>query len=120
VDRCLFNRYSFNGTSDMGFLLDRVEFDRQYPWEVPDRYIEWSPLTYVAQIQTPTLVVHSEQDHRCPVEQGEQLYMALKRRGVPTELVRFPNETHELSRAGRPWHRVFRLDRYLNWFARWL
>ncbi len=120
VDRCLFNRYSFNGTSDMGFLLDRVEFDRQYPWEVPDRYVAWSPLTHVGSIQTPTLVVHSEQDHRCPVEQGEQLYMALKRLDVPTELVRFPNETHELSRAGRPWHRVFRLDRYLDWFERWL
>jgi dipeptidyl aminopeptidase/acylaminoacyl peptidase len=120
VDRCLYNRYSFNGTGDIGFLLDRVEFDKRYPWEAVGVYIERSPMTYIGGVRTPTLVVHSELDHRCPVEQGEQLYMALKRLGVPTELVRFPNESHELSRNGRPWHRVFRLDRYLDWFARWL
>ncbi len=120
VDRCLFNRYSFNGTSDMGFLLDQVEFDKQYPWDNVEPYIERSPMSYIGGVRTPTLVVHSELDHRCPVEQGEQLYMALQRLGVPTELVRFPNESHELSRSGRPWHRIFRLDRYLDWFARWL
>lgn len=64
-------------------------------------------MLHAGTIQTPTLVVHWALDHRCAVEQGEQFYMALKRRGVPTELVRFPNESHELSRAGRPWHRVF-------------
>jgi dipeptidyl aminopeptidase/acylaminoacyl peptidase len=120
VDRCLYNRYSFNGTSDLGFLLDMVEFDKQPPWESVEPYLERSPMSYIGSVQTPTLVVHSEQDHRCPVEQGEQLYLALQRLGVPTELVRFPNESHELSRSGRPWHRVFRLDRYLDWFARWL
>jgi dipeptidyl aminopeptidase/acylaminoacyl peptidase len=66
------------------------------------------------------LVVHSAEDRRCPIDQGEQLFIALQRVGVPTEFVRFPNESHELSRSGRPWHRVFRLDRYLDWFARWL
>jgi len=118
VDRSLINRYSFAG--DISFLLDRVEFNRQMPWEAIDTYIERSPITYVNSIETPTLVVHSALDHRCPVEQGEQLYLALQRVGVPTEFVRFPNESHELSRNGRPWHRVFRLDRYLDWFARWL
>jgi dipeptidyl aminopeptidase/acylaminoacyl peptidase len=120
VDRCLFNRYSFNGTADIGFLLDRVEFDKKRPWEIPQTYIERSPMAYIGGVRTPTLVVHSEQDHRCPVEQGEQLYMALHRVGVPTKLVRFTNEGHELSRNGRPWHRVFRLDHYLDWFERWL
>jgi dipeptidyl aminopeptidase/acylaminoacyl peptidase len=120
VDRCLFNRYSFNGTSDMGFLLDRVEFDKQLPWEAVETYLERSPMTHIGAVRTPTLVVHSELDHRCPVEQGEQLYMALQRVGVPTQLVRFPNESHELSRSGRPWHRIFRLESYLAWFARWL
>lgn len=119
VDRCLFNRMSFD-TSDIGFLLDQVEFDKQLPWEAPDRYLHRSPMQHVGGVQTPTLVVHSALDHRCPVEQGEQLYMALQRLGVPTELVRFPNETHDLSRSGRPWHRVYRLDRYLDWFERWL
>lgn len=120
VDRALTNRTSQVGTSDMGFLLDQVEFDKQLPWENAATLIERSPVMYVGQIKTPTLIVHSALDHRCAVEQGEQLYMALRRCGVPTELVRFPNESHELSRSGRPWHRIFRLDRYLDWFKRWL
>lgn len=120
VDRALTNRTSQVGTSDIGFLLDQVEFDKKLPWENVETLIERSPVMYAGTIQTPTLVVHSALDHRCAVEQGEQLYMALKRRGVPTELVRFPDESHELSRAGRPWHRIFRIDRYLDWFRRWL
>jgi dipeptidyl aminopeptidase/acylaminoacyl peptidase len=120
VDRCLYNRYSFNGTGDIGFLLDQIEFDKRLPWEATEDYLERSPAQYIEGVKTPTLVVHSEQDHRCPVDQGEQLFMSLKHLGVPTELVRFPNETHELSRGGRPWHRVFRLERYLDWFARYL
>jgi dipeptidyl aminopeptidase/acylaminoacyl peptidase len=120
VDRALTNRTSQVGTSDIGFLLDQVEFDRQLPWEHIDTLIERSPVLQVATVRTPTLVVHSALDHRCAVEQGEQFYMALKRRGVPTELVRFPDESHELSRAGRPWHRIFRIDRYVDWFRRWL
>ena len=118
VDRSLINRTSFAG--DIGFLLDRVEFDKQPLWAARERYIERSPITYVAEMQVPTLVVHSAQDHRCPIDQGEQLYLSLKRLGVPSEFVRFPNESHELSRGGRPWHRVFRLDHYLAWFQRWV
>ena len=57
--------------------------------------------------KTPTLVVHSEQDHRCPFDQAEQLYMSLKYLSVSTELVRFPNESYELLPSGRPWHRTF-------------
>jgi dipeptidyl aminopeptidase/acylaminoacyl peptidase len=118
VDRSLVNRLSFTG--DMGFLLDQTEFDKRMPWEDLATYVERSPLMYVGNIRTPTLVVHSAEDRRCPIDQGEQLFIALQRVGVPTEFVRFPNESHELSRSGRPWHRVFRLDRYLDWFARWL
>ncbi len=120
VDRTLFNRYAFSGTSDIGVLLDMIEFDGRYPWEAPDRYLEVSPIAYVGDVEVPTMVVHSALDHRCPVDQGEQLYMALRVRGVPTELIRFPNETHELSRNGRPNHRLYRLERYLAWFDRWL
>lgn len=120
VDRALVNRTSQVGTSDIGYLLDQVEFDKRAPWDNVDTLIERSPIRSVGAIRTPTLVVHSAQDQRCAVEQGEQFYLALKRAGVPTELVRFPNESHELSRSGRPWHRVFRIDRYLEWFGRWL
>jgi dipeptidyl aminopeptidase/acylaminoacyl peptidase len=119
-DRCLFNRFGMSGASDIGFLLDQVEFERKLPWEVPDAYLKRSPLTHLASVRTPTLVVHSAQDLRCPIDQGESLYMALKRLGVPTELVRFPDESHNLSRGGKPWHRVYRIDRYLDWFGRWL
>ncbi len=120
ADRSLFNRYSMTGTSDIGFLLDTVEFDARRPWEARQAYLERSPFHYVADIRAPTLVVHSDADLRCPVEQGEQLFTALKRLGVATEFVRFPGESHDLSRSGGPWHRVFRLDRYLDWFRRWL
>jgi dipeptidyl aminopeptidase/acylaminoacyl peptidase len=109
-----------SGASDIGFLLDQVEFERKLPWEAADAYLERSPLTYMANVRTPTLVVHSAQDLRCPIDQGESLYMALRRLGVPTELVRFPDEGHNLSRGGKPWHRVYRVDRYLEWFKRWL
>jgi dipeptidyl aminopeptidase/acylaminoacyl peptidase len=120
VDRTLFNRYAFGGASDIGMLLDHIEFDGKNPWEAADDYIRWSPIDSVAGIRSPTLVVHSAADHRCPIDQGEQLYASLKVLGVPTEFVRFPDETHELSRSGKPWHRAFRLERYLDWFERHL
>lgn len=118
-DRSVMNRLSTFGTSDIGPQRE-FEYGDAPPWETTDRYLQQSPLTYIGAAKTPTLVVHSEQDLRCPIEQGEQLYMALLRLGVPTEFVRFANESHELSRSGKPWHRVFRLDRYLDWFARYL
>jgi dipeptidyl aminopeptidase/acylaminoacyl peptidase len=119
ADRSVFNRFSSYGTSDIGHLRE-FEFDGGPPWVTPDAYLRHSPFVHIGAARTPTLVIHSAQDLRCPVEQGEQLYLALRWLGVPTELVRFPNEGHELSRSGRPWHRVFRLDRYLDWFARYL
>jgi dipeptidyl aminopeptidase/acylaminoacyl peptidase len=119
ADRSVFNRFSSYGTSDIGHLRE-FEFAGGPPWVTPDAYLRHSPLVHIGAARTPTLVIHSAQDLRCPVEQGEQLYLALRWLGVPTELVRFPNEGHELSRSGRPWHRVFRLDRYLDWFARHL
>lgn len=120
VDRTLFNRYAFGGSSDIGTLLDQIEFGGRHPWDAADEYIRWSPIDSVAGIRSPTLVVHSAADYRCPIDQGEQLYSALKVLGVTTELVRFPDETHELSRSGKPWHRIFRLERYLDWFQRHL
>ena len=120
VDRCLFNRYSFAGTTDIGAALDQVEFNGRHPWEASADYLKWSPISYVDGIRTPTLVVHSALDYRCGIDQGEQLYSALRTLGVPTEFVRFPNESHELSRSGRPMHRVYRIERYLEWFERYL
>ena len=77
-------------------------------------------MKHVGNVKTPTLVIHSEQDLRCDLEQGEQFFVALKRLGVDTELVVFPEETHDLSREGRTDRRVERLTRISFWFDRYL
>ena len=74
-------------------------------------------MSAVANVTTPTLVIHSEDDWRCPVEQGQRWYAALRSRGVPTELLLFPGEGHELTRSGRPRHRRQRFDHVLRWWA---
>jgi dipeptidyl aminopeptidase/acylaminoacyl peptidase len=78
------------------------------------------PLAQAGSITTPTLVVHGEQDWHCPVEQAQRLFVELKRRGVPAELLLFPGEGHALARAGRPRHRLARMEHLLRWWARWL
>jgi len=74
----------------------------------------------VENVKTPTLIVHSVLDHRCPVEQAEQWYAALHKHQVPVRFVRFPEENHELSRSGRPDRRLTRLNEYFAWLERWL
>ena len=106
---------SFVGSSDIGWF-----FPDAYLGTEPDRIAAQSALASAAAITTPTLVIHSEEDWRCPVEQGARLYVELKRRGVPTELLLFPGEGHELSRSGRPRHRLARFEHILRWWARWL
>ena len=118
-DRSVVNRYTSFGTSDMGYLRE-FEFGGGPPWQTTDVYLKLTPLQHFANVTTPTLVVHSALDYRCALEQGEQVFEALKQLSVPTEFVRFPNESHGLSRNGKPWHRVFRLEKYLEWFRRWL
>ncbi|MGH9893840.1 MAG: alpha/beta hydrolase family protein, partial [bacterium] len=77
-------------------------------------------LAFVNDIRTPTLIIHSEEDYRCPVEQGEQLLLALWMNGVEAEMLRFPEEGHELSRSGKPKHRVERFEAILAWHDRYL
>ena len=80
-----------------------------------------SPLRHADRITTPTLVLHSENDWRCPIEQAEQLFAVLWRNGIDTEMVRFPaEEGHELSRSGKPKHRVERFEIILDWHDRHL
>src|SRR3954447_25503544 len=114
-ERAFLDPVSFVGSSDIGWF-----FPDQYLGTDPERIAAQSPMAAVDRIETPTLVIHSEEDWRCPVEQGQRLYVALKRRGVPTELLLFPGEGHELSRSGRPRHRLARLEHVLRWWARWL
>jgi dipeptidyl aminopeptidase/acylaminoacyl peptidase len=107
------------GTSDMVWSYASWEFGGS-SYDRTEFYLERSPLTYIQNVQTPVLIMHSENDYRCPIEQGEQLFVALKLHGKEAEFVRFPNESHGLSRSGRPDHRVERLERMVEWFARYL
>ena len=116
--RALNNWYSFYGTSDIGHFFASDWYVGGEPWNNAEEYLQHSPIAHVANCKTPTLILHSEKDFRCPIEQGEQFYIALKKLGVPTEFVRFPDETHELSRSGKPKHRKERLERIVAWFAK--
>jgi dipeptidyl aminopeptidase/acylaminoacyl peptidase len=106
---------SFTGSSDIGPL-----FTDAYLGTDPARQAAQSPLTYVGGISIPMLIIHSEEDWRCPVEQAQRLFVALKRNGVETELLLFPGEGHELSRSGLPSHRVARFEAILEWWERHL
>jgi dipeptidyl aminopeptidase/acylaminoacyl peptidase len=91
-----------------------------YFWEAPDAYMKVSPSTYAKNIQTPLLIVHSENDLRCPIGQAEGLFSILRSLKREVELVRFPVEGHELSRSGNPVHRVMRFKIILEWLGRYL
>jgi dipeptidyl aminopeptidase/acylaminoacyl peptidase len=115
VERGFLDPEYFEGTSDIG-----AYFGQQYVGQDPARIAEQSPQAVVDRVTTPTLVLHSEQDLRCPLGQAERYYHSLKRNGVPAELVVFPGENHELSRGGRPRHRVQRFEIILDWWSRHL
>jgi dipeptidyl aminopeptidase/acylaminoacyl peptidase len=83
-------------------------------------FLRQSPISYVKDMVTPVLIVHSENDLRCPINQGEELFVALRLLGRQPEMVRFPGEGHELSRSGSPRHRVMRAELILDWFRRQL
>ncbi len=117
--RSISNAYSQWGTSDLAYLKGFWEYPGD-PWESAPFYLERSPITYVRQITTPLLILHSENDLRCPIEQAEQLFVALRKQGTPTLFVRFPNESHDLSRNGQPRHRLERLRQILRWFVTYL
>ena len=90
------------------------------PWEDPGVYWAKSPLGHANRVETPTLIIHSENDFRCPISGAEQYFMALKMHGVPVEMVRYAGECHGLSRGGRPDRLVDRLQRIRDWMKRWL
>jgi dipeptidyl aminopeptidase/acylaminoacyl peptidase len=119
TDRCVSNLYSMYGTSDIGYSFGEFEFGG-LPWAERETFMKYSPITYVDRMTTPLLIVHSEQDYRCPIEQAEQLFVSLKKLGRTVEFVRFPNENHELSRSGKPKHRMQRIDFNLDWWRRHL
>lgn len=115
VERGFLDPESFVGTSDIGWF-----FSGEYTGTDVEAVRAQSPMAHVDTVQTPTLVVHSEQDWRCPPEQGQRYFSALKRNGVETALLLFPGEDHELTRAGQPRHRLQRFEHILAWWAKHL
>ncbi|MBF4995196.1 S9 family peptidase [Arthrobacter gandavensis] len=115
VERGFLDPLSFVGSADIGWF-----FSEAYTGSDPAKVAAQSPFAQVDKVRTPAFILHSEEDLRCPVEQAQRYYTALKLRGVPTELLLFPGENHELSRAGTPWHRRQRFEHILNWWAKWL
>ena len=94
---------------------------RKAPWEDPADYVARSPITHVANVKTPMMFIDGDDDLRTPPSDGgEMMFRALKYLKIPTVMVRFPGETHELSRSGKPKHRVERLQHILGWFDKYL
>jgi dipeptidyl aminopeptidase/acylaminoacyl peptidase len=103
------------------FTLFQPNWFRSPPFEDPDEYRSRSPISYISNVKTPMMFILGETDYRTPPGAGgEQMFRALKFRKIPTVMVRFPNESHELSRSGQPWHRVERLQHIVGWFDHWL
>src|SRR5215210_104282 len=117
-ERAVNNLLSAYGSSDV-FWAFRGQFGA-LAYDAVGAYLEHSPITYAGAIETPLLIVHSENDLRCDVEQAEQLFITLRLEGKQVELVRFPGEGHELTRSGSPRHRVQRFEIVLEWFDRYL
>jgi dipeptidyl aminopeptidase/acylaminoacyl peptidase len=106
------------GSSDLFWI-----FERQFGgpmWDNLDEWLRMSPATYAREMETPLLIVHSENDLRCNIEQGEHLFTLLRLLDKEVEMLRFPAEGHELSRSGSPLHRVQRFEAILEWFGRYL
>ena len=121
TQRSIANWVGFGFTSDIGedFARDQMGLGaRGNVWNSMEKMWFHSPLKYLDKAATPTLVLHSDEDYRCPLSEGYQVYAALQQRGVETRMVIFHGENHELSRGGKPRHRVRRLKEITQWFAR--
>jgi dipeptidyl aminopeptidase/acylaminoacyl peptidase len=117
AQRSISNLHSMFGTSDIGFWFNKKELGGLDVFDDAQALLARSPLAHARRVRTPILILHSENDHRCPIEQAEQWFAALRRLGVECAFVRVPGEGHELSRSGRPRHRVARLAHIADWLA---
>lgn len=119
TQRSISSWVSFFGTTDIGYYFapDQIGGD---PWNNLDGYWEKSPLKYAPNVETPLLIIHSMEDYRCWLPEALQFYTALKYLGKTVELALFPGENHDLSRSGKPRHRVKRLELIVGWMERWL
>jgi len=117
-ERAVNNLASEDWTSDIATAF-RFDFGGMW-FDEPDEYRRMSPITYVRDVETPLLIIHSEDDLRCPIEQAEQMFVALRLLGKDVEFYRFPAEGHELSRSGSPVHRIQRAELILDFFTKHL
>lgn len=113
--RSIANFVSMFGTSDTGYSFPMYGFVTDI-WQDAGRYWSHSPLKYADRVKTPTLFIHSENDYRCPISEGIQMFTALKYHGVEARICMFKDECHELSRSGKPKHRAKRLMEITDWF----
>ena len=120
-ERSVSNLLSMCGTSDIGFWFNAVESGVEDPWspEGMRTLMEMSPISKAKNVRTPTLFVHGEEDYRCPIEQSEQMYTAIRLNGVDASLARYPGDSHEHARRGVPANMKDRLERKLNWFSKY-
>ena len=116
--RSISNWISFAGLSDIGSYFVKDQMKREIGEDI-EKLWQYSPLCYIDQIETPTLFLHSDEDYRCPLEQGMQLYAALVEKGVPARMCIFKEENHEMSRSGKPKHRIRRLIEMTDWLKKW-
>jgi dipeptidyl aminopeptidase/acylaminoacyl peptidase len=116
TQRSISNNVSAFGTSDIGWHFWEHEMGDATPWRDAEKLVFRSPLTYVTNVKTPLLLLHAERDLRCPIEQAEQLFTALKVLGKEAVFVRFPEDNHDLTRGGKPKHRVEHARRIADWF----
>jgi dipeptidyl aminopeptidase/acylaminoacyl peptidase len=114
-----FDLESFWGTSDIGARFGGRQFGGP-AHEIPEWYAQHSPSNHAHRATTPTLIIHGESDERCPIGQGEQMFVALKQAGVEVEFARYPGGSHLFFLTGPPEHRVDALERTLAWFDRYL
>jgi len=118
ADRMISEWTYWYGASDAQGLTEFEFYGK--PWDNFAMYDSLSPIRHVSKVRTPTLVVQSEEDFRTPMGNADLWFIALRKQGVPAELVRYPRSTHDLSRTGEPWLLVDRLGRIRQWFAYWL
>ena len=114
-ERAVNNMLSEEWSSDIGSVF-RTEFGSSH-LDAPDEYAAVSPVRFARDIHVPMLLIHSENDLRCPINQAEELFMALRLLGRDVTFYRFPGESHELTRSGSPLHRAMRAEIILDWFA---
>ena len=118
TDRTITDWTYWYGSSDAQGLTEFEFYGK--PWDNQALYDSLSPIRYVNKVKTPMLLVQSEEDHRTPMGSAEIWFMALKKQGVPVEMIRYPRSNHDLSRTGEPWLLVDRLGRLRQWFGYWL